>query len=126
VARREILGVVEADIVIVLLPGGRGTHAELGAALALAKPVALHTNDSGIFVGPETCAFYHHPCVISMCSGPLDMPHVMSEWLAGQCDVCGAPATCLGSAENGPACDTCCGHGEGCTPTFGEHQRRQR
>ena len=34
VAAAEIAGVLEADLVIVVLPGGRGTHVELGIALA--------------------------------------------------------------------------------------------
>src|SRR6185312_5761738 len=34
VSEREVLGVVNADANIVLLPGGRGTHTELGIAIA--------------------------------------------------------------------------------------------
>lgn len=61
----EMDGVAQADVVIVLLPGGRGTHAELGMALATGKPVILNASeaDHEAFFGavPETCAFYHHP-----------------------------------------------------------------
>jgi nucleoside 2-deoxyribosyltransferase len=39
VAMAELAGVRGADIVIVLLPGGRGTHVEIGAALAYGKVV---------------------------------------------------------------------------------------
>lgn len=35
----ELEGVKDADVVVVLLPGGRGTHVELGAALAMDKHV---------------------------------------------------------------------------------------
>ena len=41
VAEKEIDAVKAADFIVVLLPGGRGTHTELGAALALDKPVFI-------------------------------------------------------------------------------------
>ena len=64
-ATREIDAVKAADFVVVLLPGGRGTHTELGAALALDKPVFLvapHPQqllDSQGLPNP----FYYHPLV---------------------------------------------------------------
>ena len=65
VAHAEISGVVEADFVVVLLPGGRGTHAELGAALASGKPVFIHADDATTLLGADTytCVFYSHPLV---------------------------------------------------------------
>jgi hypothetical protein len=74
VAMNESRGVLDADLVIVILPGGRGTHAELGMALADAdrqherrgmtavggeKRVVIIGDDGG--VDGRTCAFYHHP-----------------------------------------------------------------
>jgi len=53
----EIQGVKDADFLVVLLPGKFGTHAELGAALALDKPVIL----CGYM--EYDCIFYHHPNV---------------------------------------------------------------
>lgn len=41
IAAAEMDGVMEADAVMVVLPGERGTHAELGMALAAGKPVVL-------------------------------------------------------------------------------------
>lgn len=62
VALLELDGVSEADFVIVLLPGGNGTHLELGFSIARGKRVFLHTEDSLAFeLGPQTNAFYHHP-----------------------------------------------------------------
>jgi nucleoside 2-deoxyribosyltransferase len=62
VALLELDGVSEADFVIVLLPGGNGTHLELGYSIAKGKRVFLHTEDSLTFeLGPQTNAFYHHP-----------------------------------------------------------------
>src|SRR5688500_16566149 len=37
----EITGVFDADFLIVLLPGGRGTHVELGIALARSIPIII-------------------------------------------------------------------------------------
>lgn len=65
VASLELDGVADADFVIVLLPGGNGTHLELGFAIARGKKVFLHAEDSSVFeLGPQTNAFYHHPDVI--------------------------------------------------------------
>lgn len=59
VAHNEMQGVADADVVIVLLPGGRGTHAELGAAIALNKPTFIYAQSDGLFQQDgRTCAFY--------------------------------------------------------------------
>lgn len=56
----ELRGVRTADAVIVLLPGGRGTHVELGAALILNLPVLVWAPDDLLLgVDRDTCAFYH-------------------------------------------------------------------
>jgi hypothetical protein len=65
VAESEIDGVKSADLVIVLLPGGNGTHVELGAALASDKIVYLWAESEEAlneirFGGSHTCVFYHH------------------------------------------------------------------
>lgn len=68
---KERQGIIDADFIVVLLPGGRGTHVELGFALALEKPIILWAADDAMFgATPETCAFYHHPCVRTI-HGPL-------------------------------------------------------
>lgn len=60
VCEAEIAGVESADLVIVLLPGGRGTHVELGIAIGARVPVILHALDRAMFQPTEeTCAFYH-------------------------------------------------------------------
>lgn len=64
VAELETQGVIDADFVVVLWPGGRGTHVELGIALAARKPVLLITHvEAHHEATTETCAFYHHPLV---------------------------------------------------------------
>ena len=62
VAQSELRGVLDADVVVVLLPGGHGTHVELGAALGAGKRVVVHSQNPELFEAcKETCAFYHHP-----------------------------------------------------------------
>ena len=64
VATLELEGVAKADFVVVLLPGGMGTHLELGFAIARGKRIFLHSEDPLLFeLGPQTNAFYHHPDV---------------------------------------------------------------
>lgn len=60
----ETRGVLDADVVIVLWPGGRGTHVEMGIAIGAGKPVIFISPDSRHHEATqETCAFYHHPLV---------------------------------------------------------------
>lgn len=66
VASNESRGVAEAELVVLLLPGRFGTHAELGIALATAanKRILLWSQTSAPFDGAEGfCVFYHHPAV---------------------------------------------------------------
>ena len=67
VAVSECRGLVEADVVVVLLPGGGGTHFELGFSIASGKKVFLHSEDPLLFeLGAQTNAFYHHPELIRL------------------------------------------------------------
>ena len=65
VCAAEIEGIRAADLVIILLPAGRGTHAELGAAHALGKRIVIHSDDEekfGFFGSDtRTSTFYHAP-----------------------------------------------------------------
>lgn len=71
VALSERAGVERADVVVVLLPGGRGTHVELGMALAGNKPVIIWSPRPEVFgAHPDTCAFYHDSGVRPV-TGPL-------------------------------------------------------
>lgn len=40
-SKLEQQGIIDSDVVIILLPAGRGTHIELGMALALNKKIFL-------------------------------------------------------------------------------------
>lgn len=64
VAINETEGIVNAKFIIALLPGGRGTHVEIGIAIALSKPVLIYSENPKVFEATkETCAFYHYPLV---------------------------------------------------------------
>ena len=64
VGQKELDGVKCADIVIVLTPQGRGTHVELGIAVALNKTVYIHHEDDKYFkCDDNTSAFYWLPGV---------------------------------------------------------------
>lgn len=65
VSELELMGVLQADFVVVILPGGRGTHVELGMALAANKTVYLlcetrELQDMVMIPTKDTCAFYHN------------------------------------------------------------------
>lgn len=82
VAAAEIGGVANADFVVVLLPGGRGTHAELGAALlGSCRRVFVHAANDELFMADErTCAFYHHPKARKVVGDLLDLiTHIAKE-----------------------------------------------
>lgn len=66
VAQTEAGAVADAELVVLLLPGRFGTHAELGVAIATHenKRILLWSETDEPFRG-ETgfCVFYHHPSV---------------------------------------------------------------
>jgi nucleoside 2-deoxyribosyltransferase len=55
VGRNEFDGVVDCDLLIMLMPARLGSHVELGIALALGKPVIIITAD----LEYEDKSFYH-------------------------------------------------------------------
>lgn len=91
-AKKELRGVYDASAVLVVMPGGRGTHFEFGAAYVFKKPVVLlldeHTGNSP--------AFHYLPSLIKLQSEAqaiekvvdivynglkLDGPHFIDELL---------------------------------------------
>ena len=65
-AELEQQGVKDADAVIILLPAGRGTHIELGMALALGKRVFLCSASEEEFSLENTVSFYQLPSVVRL------------------------------------------------------------
>lgn len=78
-AEAEAIGVLRARVVIALLPGGRGTHAELGIAIGSTlcamgvcaaglaemddRRLCVYSPDPARDFVADTSAFYHHPLV---------------------------------------------------------------
>lgn len=77
-ARADLAGVAAADCLVVLLPGGAGTHAELGFALGLraayhptrAPKVVVWSWDGSHFEAPNAPPFYFADGVERV-TGPL-------------------------------------------------------
>ena len=64
IGQKEYAGVKDADIVIILTPQGRGTHVELGIAIALNKIIYIcHESDEYFQCDDNTSAFYWLPNV---------------------------------------------------------------
>ena len=83
VSIKELNAVSEADFVVVLLPGGSGTHLELGFAIASGKRIFLHSEDPALFeLGPQTNAFYHHPDVIQLSCPIADVASLVHSLLS--------------------------------------------
>lgn len=65
-AKLESQGIVDSDVVIILLPAGRGAHIELGMAMALNKKVFLCSTTKEEFNIENTVAFYELPKVVKL------------------------------------------------------------
>lgn len=76
VAAEELAGAVRADLVIILLPGGKGTHTELGIALSHKKEIIMHSERLDPFDanGGETCSFYWLPGIERVCCPWEELP----------------------------------------------------
>lgn len=62
----EKKGIEDADVVIIILPAGRGTHIELGMSIALNKKIYLYSNNEEEFCIDNTVAFYELPSIIKL------------------------------------------------------------
>ena len=71
IGKKEKNAVIGADIVVVLLPAGKGSHIELGIAIGNSKQVYLYSSDKEIDNIETTSTFYHLP-EIEKCFGTLD------------------------------------------------------
>jgi nucleoside 2-deoxyribosyltransferase len=61
IGQHELAGVSEADFLIVLLPGGKGTHIEFGIALGQGQKIYLYSVDEEIINVDTTSSFYQLP-----------------------------------------------------------------
>jgi nucleoside 2-deoxyribosyltransferase len=71
IGQRERDAVIGADVIVILLPGGKGTHVELGIAIAQGKRTILHSPEQVINNLESTSTFYHLP-ELEKCHGTLD------------------------------------------------------
>ena len=71
IGQEEKQAVMDSDIVIVLLPAGKGSHIELGIALGLHKKIFLFSPNEEVKNLAETSTFYHLPS-IKKCYGNLE------------------------------------------------------
>lgn len=71
IGQYEINAVMEADLVIVLLPAGKGSHIELGIALGRGKRVYLYSPNDELDNFETTSTFYHLP-EVRKCNGTIE------------------------------------------------------
>lgn len=59
IGEEELSGVLAADVVIVMIPAGKGSHVELGIALGAGKKIYLYSSTNELNEIGNTCTFYH-------------------------------------------------------------------
>ncbi|WP_138751238.1 group-specific protein [Paenibacillus sinopodophylli] len=59
IGHEEVSGVLDADVVIVMIPAGKGSHVELGIALGAGKDLYLYSSTNEMNEIENTCTFYH-------------------------------------------------------------------
>ena len=64
-AKSEQRGIIDSDVVIIILPAGRGTHIELGMALALHKKIFLCAVREEFDI-ENTVSFYELPDIVKL------------------------------------------------------------
>ena len=81
IGEEEVAGIQSADFVIILLPGGKGAHVELGIALGMSKTVFLYDLGDQMMNMEETSTFYHVDAVQRL-EGPFNaIPHQIQDRL---------------------------------------------
>ena len=61
VAQAEIDGVLDAEVVVAMLPGGRGTHVEIGIGIGAGRSIVFHCEPEHrpvLGFGQESSTFY--------------------------------------------------------------------
>ncbi|WP_456279320.1 nucleoside 2-deoxyribosyltransferase [Bacillus sp. AK128] len=71
IGQQEKEAVKASDFLVVILPGGKGTHIELGIALGLSKRIYLYSATEEVFNPSVTSTFYHVP-EVKIFIGELD------------------------------------------------------
>jgi len=81
---QEVRGVKNADFMICVLPGGKGTHVELGIAIAEKVPIYLYapSNDYYDEKNSKFCFFYSDRYINKQIYNPAD-----TDWLIKSIEV---------------------------------------
>ncbi|PFA67181.1 group-specific protein [Bacillus sp. AFS015802] len=58
---KEKNAIFDSDVVIILLPGGKGSHVELGIAIGHGKRVILYSQNDELHDLANSTTFYHLP-----------------------------------------------------------------
>ncbi len=66
ISKLEQKGIMDSDVVIILLPAGRGTHVELGMAIAFHKKIFLCSDKKEEFSLENMVSFYQMPNVVKL------------------------------------------------------------
>ncbi|CAN7403880.1 nucleoside 2-deoxyribosyltransferase [Rossellomorea sp. LjRoot5] len=68
IGQNEKDAIIDSNVVIIMLPGGKGSHVELGIALGLEKRIILYSPNDEVHDFANTTTFYHLP-EVEKCSG---------------------------------------------------------
>lgn len=71
IGQKEKEGVLEADFIVIILPGGKGTHIEFGLALGRGKKIFLYSPNEEVN-NFETISTFYHLEEVEKCFGTLD------------------------------------------------------
>lgn len=81
IGEEEVSGIQSADFVVILLPGGKGAHVELGIAIGTNKHVFLYDLGDQMMNMEETSTFYHVNAVQRL-EGPFNaLPYQIQDRL---------------------------------------------
>ena len=69
IGREEVNGIKAADVVVIMIPAGKGSHIELGMAIGLQKKIYLYASSDEINERSATTTFYHIE-EVEQCIGP--------------------------------------------------------
>lgn len=71
IGESEKNAILACDVIVILLPGGKGSHIELGIAIGQGKKIFLYSADKKVNDLDTTSTFYHLP-EVEQVIGTLD------------------------------------------------------
>lgn len=71
IGEAEKNAILACDVIVILLPGGKGSHIELGIAIGQGKKIFLYSADKKVNDLDTTSTFYHLP-EVEQVIGTLD------------------------------------------------------